>query len=119
MNKTEILDTKLYIPETDGVRTIAQGDYIDKTESEVRGSGYVIESLEAALWCFANTDSFNEAVLTAANLGDDADTTAAITGQIAGTYYGINNINKHWREQLTMIDEILELADRLNRSSDA
>ena len=52
----------------------------------IRGSGYVVDSLEAALWCFETTDSFDSAILAAANLGDDADTTAAITGQIAGAY---------------------------------
>lgn len=67
---------------------IAQGDYRGKSEAEVRGSGYVVDSLEAALWSFDRADSFSEAVLLAVNLGDDADTTGAVCGQIAGAYYG-------------------------------
>lgn len=66
------------------LREIARGDYRDKPAAQIRGSGYVVDSLEAALWCFARHDSFEGAVLQAANLGDDADTTAAITGQLAG-----------------------------------
>lgn len=70
------------------IDAIARGAYLNKAEAEVRGSGYVVESLEAALWCFAATDSFEECVLRAVNLGDDADTTGAVAGQIAGAYYG-------------------------------
>ena len=65
---------------------LAAGAYIDKAEHEIRGSGYVVESLEAALWCFLHTDNCRDAILKATNLGDDADTTAAITGQLAGAY---------------------------------
>lgn len=57
-------------------------------------------ALEAALWCFHTTDSFSDAVLTAANLGDDADTTAAITGQIAGAFHGLEGIPDRWRDLL-------------------
>jgi ADP-ribosyl-[dinitrogen reductase] hydrolase len=79
---------------------IAQGDYRRKPEAAIRGSGYVVESLEAALWCFGHTDTFQEAVLRAANLGDDADTTAAVCGQVAGAYYGETGIPLAWLELL-------------------
>ena len=82
-------------------------------EDDIAGTGYVIASLEAALWCFWHTDSFEAAILRAANLGADADTTAAICGQIAGAYYGAAAIPAHWRERLVMADEITDLADRL------
>ena len=59
-----------------------------KSREQIGSSGYVVHSLEAALWCFARHNSFEAAVLEAANLGDDADTTAAITGQIAGAFWG-------------------------------
>lgn len=95
------------------IAAIARGDYRDKSAAEIRGTGYVVQSLEAALWCFLNTDSFEEAVLRAANLGDDADTTAAICGQIAGAYYGESGIPAHWLERLVMADEIRAMADRL------
>ena len=70
------------------LRAIARGAYRDKTADDVSGSGYVVDCLEAALWCFVTTDSFSAAILHAANLGHDADTTAAVCGQIAGAYYG-------------------------------
>ena len=80
---------------------------------EIRGSGYVVESLEAALWCFLHTDTFEAAILKAANLGDDADTTAAICGQVAGAFYAAAGIPKQWLQKLAMRNEITNLADRL------
>ena len=96
---------------------IARGAYLDKQVSNIRGSGYVVDSLEAALWCFAHANSFKAAVLQAANLGDDADTTAAICGQVAGAYYGIQGIPAAWLERLTQREMITELADRLYTAS--
>lgn len=68
------------------IALIARADYTTKTESDIRGTGYVVDSLEAAMWCFAETTDFRSAILKAANLGDDADTTAAVCGQVAGAY---------------------------------
>lgn len=79
----------------------------------IRGSGYCVESLAAALWSFFTTASFTDAILTAVNLGDDADTTGAIVGQIAGAYYGAASIPLHWRARLTMPDYIEAQAMRL------
>lgn len=70
-----------------GLQVIANGDYFNKFGNEIKGSGYVVESLEAALWSFHITQTFEDAVLYAVNLGDDADTTAAICGQLAGAFY--------------------------------
>ncbi len=95
------------------IRAIADGDYGLKNRGQIRGSGYVVESLEAALWCFLQTDTFEDAVLTAVNLGDDADTTGAICGQVAGAFYGQDAIPAKWREKLTLGQEIADLADRL------
>jgi len=95
------------------VREIADGGYPTKAREQITGSGYCVDSLEAALWCFATTDSFEAAVLAAANLGDDADTTAAIVGQIAGAHYGIDAIPAHWVAKLAMREEIDELAQAL------
>ena len=67
-----------------------------------------------ALWCFATTESFEAAILKAVNLGDDADTTAAVCGQLAGAYYGESRIPEHWREQLAMREDIRTLAERLH-----
>jgi ADP-ribosyl-[dinitrogen reductase] hydrolase len=95
------------------VVAIAHGTYRDKAEAAIHGTGYVIASLEAALWCFARTDGFAAAVLAAGNLGDDADTTAAVCGQVAGAYYGARHIPTHWLERLACRQEIVELAQRL------
>ncbi|MET1076920.1 MAG: ADP-ribosylglycohydrolase family protein [Pseudomonas sp.] len=95
------------------VALIAQGAYIGKARAEISGSGYSVASLEAALWCFHRTATFESAVLEAANLGDDADTTAAIVGQLAGAYYGVNAIPAHWLEQLHMRDDIDAVANAL------
>ena len=95
------------------IMAIAQGEYRNKSIGEIRGTGYVVESLEAALWCFLHTETFEAAILKAANLGDDADTTAAVCGQVAGAYYGESGIPKKWLAKLAMRQEILALADRL------
>lgn len=86
---------------------------MSKPRDQIQGSGYCVASLEAALWCFATTESFEAAILTAANLGDDADTTAAIAGQLAGAFYGVDSIPRHWREQLYMGEDIDAMAKGL------
>ena len=92
---------------------IKGGDYFTKTEDQIKGSGYVVESLEASLWCFLNTSNYKDAVLKAVNLGDDADTTAAITGQIAGAFYGYASIPLEWRSNINQHSAIVTLADTL------
>lgn len=100
------------------ISAIARGSYRAKLEEAIRGSGYVVESLEAALWSFARTDSFEAAILLAANLGDDADTTAAVCGQVAGAYYGERGIPPRWLERLALRAEITRLADALHRRTE-
>lgn len=102
---------------TEKIVAIAQGEYRDKAASDIRGTGYVVDSLEAALWCFYHTDSFGEAILLAANLGDDADTTAAICGQVAGAFYGKSGIPSSWLAHLTMSEEISQIALTLYQQS--
>ncbi len=98
------------VPEVD---EIAGGSFGQKEPPLIRGTGYVVESLEAALWAFARSDSFAEGCLLAANLGNDADTTAAVYGQLAGAYYGAAAIPAGWREKLALRDEIAALAEGL------
>jgi len=86
--------------ESEGVRQIAMRTYRRKAQDEISGTGYVVASLEAALWCFDQTSSFRDAVLSATNLGDDADTTAAVCGQVAGAFYGASGIPEPWLEKL-------------------
>lgn len=95
------------------LKELAQGRYCTKAENAIQGTGYVVRSLEAALWSFWVTESYEQAVLRAANLGQDADTTAAICGQLAGAYYGETKIPKRWRGRLVKHKEIRQLAERL------
>lgn len=96
---------------------IAKGDVAGWDPATIAGTGYVVDSLRAALWCFATTEDFASAVLKAANLGDDADTTAAICGQLAGAYYGVQGIPQHWREKIAMADTINALSDQLYQAA--
>ena len=109
-SKVNILNQSSYEPVTPKLRAIAEGSYKNQEKSSIRGSGYVVESLEAALWCFCQTDNFREAILLAANLGDDADTTAAVCGQIAGAYYGKSGIPDNWLKLVAWRDFIEETA---------
>jgi len=77
----------------------------------------VVDALAAALWCFATTDDYASAVLRAANLGNDADTTAAICGQLAGAYYGLEGIPPAWRQKLHDGSMLLTLADDLMQAA--
>ena len=100
-------------PLAEKIAEIADGSYKHKDPPEIRGTGYVVRSLEAALWAFHRSSSFREGALLAVNLGDDADTTGAVYGQLAGAFYGQNDILEEWRTQVTRSREILALADRL------
>jgi len=95
------------------IARIVAGGWRGKTRGQISSSGYVVDSLEAALWCIGETDNFADAVLHAANLADDADTVAAITGQLAGALYGASAIPARWQERLAWHDEITALALRL------
>jgi ADP-ribosyl-[dinitrogen reductase] hydrolase len=110
--KSELLALVDFQPNLLEVIGIASGEFLEKTRDQIKGSGYCVESLEAALWCFFKTENFDDAVLMAVNLGDDADTTAAITGQLAGAFYGFNGIRKSWRETIEMGNFIRELGEQ-------
>ena len=86
------------------------------TETEIRSGGYVIDTLEAAIWCLLTTGSYSEAVLKSVNLGSDTDTTAAVTGGLAGLLYGYDSIPEEWITQIARKDDITELAERLAQS---
>lgn len=95
------------------VRAVADGSYRTKEPPEIRGTGYIVDALEAALWAHAKTDTYEDGVLLAVNLGDDADTTAAIYGQLAGATYGVEKIPEKWRSKVHRAGEIIDRADRL------
>ena len=81
---------------------------------DIHSTGYVIDTLEASLWCVFNTTNYKDATLKAVNLGDDTDTVGAITGGLAGIIYGYDTIPSEWLEVLARKDDIIELADKLD-----
>jgi ADP-ribosyl-[dinitrogen reductase] hydrolase len=105
-NLKQLNDIKLLHPL---IQEIAQGSFRQKQPPEIQGSGWVVKSLEASLWAFHDADTFEEAVLRAVNLGDDADTTGAICGQLAGAYWGESGIPDSLRSGLARM-EMLEKA---------
>ena len=96
------------------IARVAAGSFKDRHPPDIKGTGYVVDALEATLWAFHRSDGFREGALLAVNLGDDADTTGAIYGQIAGAHYGAKTIPASWRAKLTMVTEITSLADHLH-----
>lgn len=112
-SKAELLLNSPLSASSERMASIIRRKYCDKTEEQIRGSGYVADSLEAALWCFETTDCFRDAVLKAVNLGDDADTTGAVCGQVAGAYYGLSSIPDPWVANLMDGKRILSTAHSL------
>lgn len=96
---------------------VATGSFKQRRPPEIQGTGYVVKSLEAALWAFYHGQSFREGCLLAVNLGDDADTTGAVYGQLAGAFYGEQAIPKTWRTQLAERARIEAFADQLEAIS--
>lgn len=122
----EALLSSLYCPlpglwESDplapAIEEVGKGSYKEKEPPEIVGSGYVVKSVEAALWAFYNADSFRDGALLAVNLGNDADTTGAIYGQLAGAFYGMEGIPEEWIAGVYGKDIILSYADRLLEAS--
>ena len=84
-------------------------------EEEIKSSGYVVDTLEAAIWCLLNTNNYSNCVLKAVNLGEDTDTVAAVAGGLAGIAYGAEDIPREWLKKLAKGDYIEELCDRLQK----
>lgn len=112
-SKDAVLADPDELPRQENLRQIAEGSYRQKPRSAIRGTGYCVQSLEAALWCFYHGADFEETILLAANLGDDADTTAAIAGQLAGAFYGVEGIPQAWRDKLWQYEDIALMARQL------
>ena len=113
----DALSAGFYQPRTKKIGLVQGGSYLQKDVQHIRGSGYVVDSIEAALWCFHRHNNFADAVLEAVNLGDDTDTTAAVTGQLAGAYYGYDAIPPAWRADISMAADILRLSDKLQAAA--
>jgi ADP-ribosyl-[dinitrogen reductase] hydrolase len=99
--------------------TRIKGGWRGGHRDDIHGTGYVVDCLNAALWAVSRTTSFRSAILLAANLGDDADTTAAVAGQLAGAVYGLSGIPSEWLERLALRDKIENLADQLFKAGAA
>ena len=99
--------------ERSAIAGVAAGSFRHRDPPDIRGTGYVVRSLEAALWALHRSESFREGALLAVNLGDDADTTGAVYGQLAGAFYGEAAIPEEWRRRIVMGDAIGKLAEAL------
>jgi ADP-ribosyl-[dinitrogen reductase] hydrolase len=102
-------------PELIHFKSILEQNIADQIENEICSSGYVIHTLEASLWCMFNSHSYKESVLKAVNLGEDTDTTGAVTGGLAGIFYGMDAIPQSWINSLSRKEDIFDLAGRLAR----
>lgn len=109
----EFYSNSIYHDELEYYEDILLGHLDQLSVDEIESSGYVVHSLEAALWCCLRNHNYADTVLTAVNLGDDTDTVAAIAGGLAGIYYGLDNIPEDWQQQIYKSKDILELGDRL------
>lgn len=105
------------------IAEVASGSFKRREPPEIRGRGYVVDSLESALWAFHRSNSFREGALLAVNLGDDADTTGAVYGQLAGAYYGERGIPESWRSVIahrtlieTMAEKIYNLSQQFQEN---
>ncbi len=95
---------------------VFSGEIAKLPVEEINSGGYVIDTLESSLWCLLNSSSYSEAVLKAVNLGGDTDTTAAVTGGLAGIYYGVENIPRQWMNQIARKQDVIYLAERFARA---
>ncbi len=95
------------------IKRVALGSYKEAHPPYISASGHVVKSMEAALWAFYTTDSFQEGVLKVVNLGDDADTVGAIYGQIAGAYYGLEAIPEKWVAEVAKREDLLNTAEQI------
>jgi ADP-ribosylglycohydrolase len=105
--------TKDYVLELEHFERLNRRDFAAIPEDEVRSSGYVVDTLEAAIWCLLNTDNYRDCALKAVNLGDDTDTVAAVAGGLAGLAYGYKGIPKEWVSEIARKEYIEDLCNQL------
>lgn len=111
-----IYSARKYANQISYFERIFSGEIAKLPVDEIESSGYVMHTLEASLWCLLNSSSYAEAVLKAVNLGGDTDTTATVTGGLAGIYYGVENIPEEWIEQIARKQDIINLAQRFDKA---
>lgn len=98
----------------DYFRRLLEMNIGERPQDEIKSTGFVVNTLEASIWCLLNTENYKDAVLLAVNLGDDTDTTAAVTGGLAGILYGHETIPSEWLDILKRKDEIIGIAEKLD-----
>ena len=111
--RDQVLRPGRYFKGASAISNILAGSWCGKHREAIESSGYVVHTLEAAIWSVARTCNFRDAVLLAANLADDADTTAAVTGQLAGALYGLSDIPCEWVNRLAWQERLLRAGERL------
>ena len=116
--KEEVLASRLTFGTVETM-DIAAGTWVGKSRDEIHSSGYVLDTLEAALWCVQRTSTFEEALILAVNLGDDSDTVGAVTGQLAGALYGRSAIPERWLQKLAWREHIEERVSALLQAGSA
>lgn len=115
LGEPSVLDPRSW-PGPAKISDIAMGAWRSKSRPQIRSSGYVVDTLEAALWCVQQTTSFEDALVLAVNLGNDADTVGAVTGQLAGAFYGAHLIPRRWMSRLAWSRQITTLAANLQNA---
>jgi ADP-ribosylglycohydrolase len=117
--KKEISDDFVFFlddqSEVDVFNRLLKGNIYELPEGKIHSSGYVVHTLEASIWCLLTTDNYKDAVLKAVNLGEDTDTTGAVTGGLAGLLYGVETIPKEWIDKLARRDDIEDLSERMGK----
>jgi ADP-ribosyl-[dinitrogen reductase] hydrolase len=104
-------------PLAPAIAEVAGGAFKAKQPPQIKGTGYVVRSLEAALWAFYRSEDFRQGALQAVNLGDDADTTGAVYGQLAGAFHGEGGLPSSWLDRLSMREMLEDLASELWQGS--
>lgn len=110
--RTDVLASRSF-EGADAIARILGGSWRGRARNEIPSTGYVVHTLEAACWSVARTANFEDAILLAANLAHDADTVAAVTGQLAGALYGRSGIPEAWLDQIAWNDRLLDVARQL------
>ena len=101
-----------FAPELRHFKRLRSADFASMGEDQIRSSGYVVDTLEASVWCLLNTTSYRDCILKAVNLGEDTDTVAAVAGGLAGLAYGKDSIPEEWRDIAARRDLIDELCQK-------
>lgn len=112
-SKDDVLTPLIEIENLSIRDVVINRSYANKNPPQIKGTGYVVDSLEASLWAFYTSDTFEEGMIKAVNLGNDADTTGAVYGQLAGAYYGHINIPRRWTKEVYKQNYIYDLAQLL------